>query len=418
MKKLIAVFFIFSAFVSSAQLKSYSYYRELKPVNEKAYYEMSVNSLILDRPGSYRVYELGKDTMEVPYITGSSFYDAYDKTYFRNLRIIDKSYESGKFSYATLILDTNIIYNSLYLNFAASEFFKDVTLEGSDNNKKWKTIIENEKLFHYYREPGDHYYRNKIVFEPISYKYLRLKIDDANGERLDLASASVPLYKEEVVDDGESVPFEIKRIEDKEHKQTIIECTFQRNYQITNVKLKIENENAFRRNVNIEFLAPNQPKENWIEFGDGTIASNYNNKFYLNHYNTGDAGFKSNKMRVLIHNLDDRPLDKIDLEVFTHHETIKLKLDKDKKYVLAYGKTNDASPQYDLEHFKNSIPLNLKKAELDSEEQIEHAAIVKPEPLMKNKMWIWGALVVCVAVIGVFAVKLLKPNDNSQSNDK
>jgi len=355
------------------------------------------------------VYEVNdKDTLEVPYIASSYNWDIYDRAYFKGLRIIDKSYDKENYSYATLVNDTNIIYNSVYLNFNSSDFFKEISLEGSDDNKKWKTIIENEKLFHYYREPGDHYYRNKIVFEPVSFKYLRLKINDKNSSRLELISASIPLIKEEYNGDGEPVDAKLTRTENKKDKQTILECDFNRKYSIKGLKLNIENEEHYRRHARIEFYNdhPNL-KDKWVFFGEGTLSSVSSNKMYLSNY-SGNSDFKSEKMRIIIENQDNRPLEKIQVKAFTHEEIINLKLKKDKKYVLAYGRANDAAPQYDLEYFKYTIPLNLSKADLGVENKITQPDVVKQQPLIGNKKWIWGALIGCGLLIGIFAIRLLK----------
>lgn len=409
MKKI--VLFTFLGFVTtlSAQLRSYSYYRELKPVSADGFYEIKIGSSVLDREGYYRIYEVNeKDTLEVPYIANSSNWEIYDLSFFKSLKVIDKSYEKGKFSYATLVLDTNMIYNCVYLNFNSKDFFKDITLEGSNDNKKWKTILENEKLFHYYREYDD-YYRNKIFFEPISFKYLRIKADDSNSERLELLSASVPLIKEEASSDGELVKAEMKRIEEKDKKRTIIECTFPRKYSIIGVELNIENEDPYRRSAEIEFFANPTAKDKYITFGEGTVASdNKSNRIYLNQYSSNDSEFRSNKMRIIINNLDNRPLTKIEIKAFTHDESVKVKLKKDKRYVLAYSKTNDTAPQYDLAYFMHTIPLGLKEVEMGIETKIPQQEVVKQQPLFDNKKWIWVTLVGCVLLIGVFAVRLLK----------
>ncbi|MBP7810366.1 MAG: DUF3999 family protein [Bacteroidia bacterium] len=414
MKQIKIVFALFIlSFGMNAQLSSYDYFRELKPVTENGYYQIKIGSSVLDRQGYYRVYELSaKDTLEVPHVIGSNNWDVYDRKYFKDLKIIDKSYESGKYSYATLVVDTNLIYTSVYLNFSSSSFFKDVTLEGSSDNKNWKTIIQNEKLFHYYRDPYDHYYRNKIVFEACSFKYLRIKLDDSDSEKLDLVSASIPLVKEEIVEDGELVESKQTRIEDKQNKQTIVECSFARSYFITGLQVNIENEERFRRNVQIEFYNPVNGKEKWVSFGSGVVSSNSSNKIDLIHYNPDtDFEFKSAKMRIIIDNLDNQPLGKISIKSFTHEESIKLKLQNDKKYVLAYGKTKDAQPQYDLEYFKYAIPLNLSSVELGIENKIPHVVAPVQQPLISNKLWIWVALIACVLVIGLFTFKLMKPQE-------
>ncbi len=395
----------------NAQLNTFDYFRELKPVQENGYYQIKIGSNILDREGYYRVYEISsKDTLEVPHVTGSNNWDIYDRKYFKDLKIIDKSYEANKYSYATLVLDTNLIYTSVYLNFNSADFFKDVTLEGSNDNKSWKTIIENEKLFHYYRDTYDNYFRNKIVFEPVSFKYLRVKADDSNSQKLDLFSASIPLVKEEIVEEGEWIKSEQTRSEDKQKKQTIIECVFPRSYFVTGFQVNVENEERYRRDVQIEFFNPVNGKENWVSFGSGVVSSGSSNKIDLVHYNSGaDFEFRSAKMRIKIINLDNQPLGEIIIKSFTHNESIKLKLQKDKKYVLAYGKANDAQPQYDLEHFKYAIPLNLSSVDLGNEVKIPHEIKPVQQPLINNKMWIWVSLIACVSIIGLFVFKLMKP---------
>jgi hypothetical protein len=398
--------YIFSA--SYSQLSGYSYYREIKPVSNTAFYDLKINSAILDRPGSFRVYK-AEDTTEVPYILASKFYYDFADRYMRPLQIVDESYESGKYSYATLLIDTNLTYNSVYLHFNSPEYFKDVTVEGSSDNKNWKTITEDEKVFHYYREPGDHYFRNKVSFGTVTFKFLRLKMDDSRTARIDLVSAFLPLTMKQEVQEGEKIPVELKRIEDKKNKQTIIECALKRKYLVTELKTRIENAEGFRRNVSIYLLDNSDPaKENWIAYGGGVLSSSSSNIFYLEHYNSGDRAFKSDKVKLVISNLDNAPLDKIDMDVFTHEETIKVKLENGKDYILAYGKDRDEAPQYDLEYFKNTIPLNLENAELGFEKQIEQKPLEKKEPLLNSKIWIWTALLLCVLIIGIFVMKLMK----------
>jgi hypothetical protein len=392
------------------QFNSYDYCREIKPVNESGYYQIKLGSSVLDRDGYYRVYEVNdKDSIEVPHVVNSNKWDIYTDRSFTNLRIIDKSYESGKFSYATLVLDTNIIYNSVYLNFDPGNFFKDVTLEGSNDNKSWKTIVENEKVFSYYHDAYDNYFRNKIVFEPVSFKYLRIKTDDSDSPKLNIVSASVPLVKEEYAEENEYISGTSSRTENKKEKVSYVECVFPRAYCITGLDIVIENAAKYRRNVRIESYNPVNGKEKWIVMAIGFVASGSSNRLFLNNYSHEDFQFKTSRIRLAIENLDNRPLEKIELKPFTRTELIKLKLEKDKKYVLAYGKKEDQLPQYDLEYFKNSIPLNLKTVELGNEIKIPHSIPEIQKPLVNSKLWIWVALVGCVLIIGVFSLKLLKP---------
>lgn len=395
-----------------AQLNTFDYFREIKPVTATGYYQIKIGSSILDRPGYYRVYEVNaKDTIEVPYVTEQYDWTFHDRSFFKDLKIIDKSYEQGKYSYVTLVIDTNIIYSTLYLNFGATEFFKDITLEGSQDNKNWKTITESEKLFRYYPANDRGYFRNKIDFSPVSFKYVRLKIDDTESSKLDLVSAAIPLVKENVIEEGELIESLQNRTEDKKNKQTIVECQFPRAYALTDLQVLIENENPYHRQVFVEVFNPVNGKDQWITFGSGILSSGSSNKIYLNNMaGEDDFQFKSGRMRILIQNKDDQPLGKISVKPFTHLEKISLKLQNDKKYVVAYGKAKDEEPTYDLTHFKNVINL-LNSVELGSEVKIPHVVAPVQQPLISNKLWIWVALIGCVLVIGLFTFKLMKPQD-------
>lgn len=413
-KTVVALLFCLLAISAFAQYKSYDYSREIKPVQETGFYKLKIGSSVIDRPGHYRIFELGeKDTLEVPYIIEEYDNSTYDKSFFRYLNIIDKSFKANQTSYATLVIDSGLIYNSLYLNYNSPEFFKNVTIEGSDDNKNWKTIIENEKVFHYFREPNDHYYRNKISFGDVSFKYLRVLTDDTDLPKLDLASAYIPLTEEVSNGDGELLATGLIRTEDKVKKQTVIECSFKRMYFIGCLQIKVENDMPYRREVDVEFLTQNTSNDKWVVFGHSTISSNSSNKIYFRNYSTRDANFKTIKMRVTIHNLDDRPLGTITMDAFTHEEILKCRLEKNKKYALVYGKENDSPPQYDLAYFKNAIPLNVKYATTGNEIKIEHPAVVVQEPLFANKIWIWIALTGGVLIIGIFTLRLLKQEDKS-----
>lgn len=395
----------------NAQLGTYDYFQEINPVIEKGYYQMRIGSAILDREGYYRIYRIGeKDTIEVPYVTERYDWSFQDTRSFRELKIIDKSYEKNKFSYSTIVVDTNILYSSVYLNFSGREFFKDVTLEGSQDNKSWKIITENEKLFHYFPANDGGYFRNRIDFDPVSFKYLRVKVDDSESPGLELVSASIPVVKEQLIEEGEPVESFQNRTEDKKNKQTIIECQFPRAYAITDFQMEIENADPYHRQIFVEFFNPVNGKEKWVSYGSGIAASNSKNKIYLLQMGRGDFQFKSAKMRVLILNNDDQPLGKISIKPYTFQEEIRLKLEKDGKYVIAYGKKEDQQPSYDLDHFKNIIAV-VSEVGAGAEQKIPHEVKPVQQPLISNKMWIWVALIACVLVIGIFAIRLLKPEE-------
>jgi hypothetical protein len=411
MKKIKWIFaFLGFSLVMQSQLKSYSFYRGLKPVEKAGFYEIKIGSSIIDRDGFYRVYQIGtNDTVEVAHVKEDQVFYSYDSHYFKQVKIIDESFEKDKCSFATLVLDTDMIYNSAYLNLTGNDFFKDVSVEGSDNNKSWKTITEKEKLFNYNKGTDEHYFRNKIEFKDITFKYLRLKFDDSRSLKVRLEAAFIPIDKQYNVTTGELVPCTIVRTEDPKTKKSIIECALSRKYLVTILNFKVVHTSPhFKRNYTIHLLDNSHKKDNWVYYGEGTLLSEGDNSIVINNYSS-DGTFKTDKIRLIVDNLDDVPLKEVGVEVYTHEQKIKLKLEPAKKYVLAYGKENDSSPQYDIENFKNAIPAILPLVELGTEVVIPHTPEVKPEPLVSNTKWIWVALVGCIVLIALFTAKLLKP---------
>ncbi len=397
------------------QLKSYDFYRELKPVDKPGFYEIKIGSSVIDREGFYRVYELGsKDTTEIAHVKEDQVFYSYDRRSFKELKMIDESFEKDKFSYVTLVLDTDLVYNSVYLNLEGNDFFKDVSVEGSSDNKSWKTIVENEKLFNYYRGSDEHYFRNKIAFKDISFRYLRLKFDDSRTLKTGISAAFIPIDKQYNITTGELVQGVASRTEDQKIKKTIIDYALSRKYLVTILNFKVKHSSShFKRNYTIHLLDNSHKKENWVYYGEGVLQSDADNSIVINNYSS-DGSFKTDKIRLTIDNLDDVPLKDVNMEVFTHEQKIKLKLEAGKKYVLAYGKAGDNAPQYDIEHFKNAIPFILPAVDLGVEIAIPHVPEVKPEPLISNNKWIWVALIGCIVLIGLFTAKLLKPGSGNE----
>ncbi|MBS1637830.1 MAG: hypothetical protein JST26_18095 [Bacteroidetes bacterium] len=402
------------SFGARAQLKSYSYYNSIFPVDTTAYYKLPVPNSVLfhaGKPPVMRVYELsGKDTLEVPYLRGTDSYGKYDQ-YVYPIKTINQSFISHKTSYYTFVCDTDLVYSSLNLTFRESEYDKDVVLEGSDDNKIWKTIAEYDKLFSFNRSASDRYTRSRIYFPPQNYRYLRVSIDDSHSARVNLQEASL-LCTYEVPDDPteEIIPMTMKRYEDKQAKKTVLMCRFSRRYNVTALKFDIKHDAPFfRRDIHVYQSGLNiQKKKEWYIYRDEYLVSNAYNYIpladpYLNELNVEE-------LKIEIDNLDDQPLKDIGLIVYTNTEMLRLKLEKGKEYVLAYGKDKDHEPQYDIEHFRHTLPRKISTAKLGDMHVIEHQVtpVEKNEPFFKSNAWIWGLMIASIILIGGFAVSLLK----------
>lgn len=397
--------------LAQAQLRQYSYMRPVDPVPATAYYKLPVNSDILyaaKTTASLRVFSLGpKDTLEVPYV----LHDAWvGESCSYEFRLINSSYVKGDASYYTLVADSALIYSNIAFSVEENEYDKDISLEGSFDNKAWKTIVETDKLFRFWRNGNDHFTRNTIYLPAQSYPYLRLRLDDRHSPRVHITGASTWCYREtERKSGGEEIPFKVQRSEDKKNKQTIIDCEFPRKYLLRGIRFDVAHEAPFfRRHASIyQNGIDNRRKEQWFYYQDYYLVSNAYNYMPVDELASGR--FFANKLRVVIDNLDDQPLRTIDLKLYTQTEVLRLKLEKDKHYVLAYGNDKASAPGYDIEHFKAQIPATLSEVGLGDEQALPKQLPLPPkEPLFKSNWWIWGLMLVSILLIGLFAVSMLR----------
>lgn len=417
--KYVHILFVLLTLSSVAQLSSYKYARPLRPVDSTAYYQLHISSDVLYKArlsGVYRVYKVGeKDTAEVPYVR-SGMLNTPASPVFQPLRIINASYVKGQSSFYTFVLDSSFIYASLLFEVEEYRYDKDISLEGSDDNTHWKTILEKDKIFRYWRAHDDNFIRNRIYFPEQNYRYLRLTINDEHSARIGLKSASV-LYSrpaDEALQE-EPVPFTMTRTEDKRLKKTIIDCAFKREYPVTGIKFNITNDVPYyKRFIRVcQDVHPSAKIPKWAFYKHDYLSSDvYNYVDCHDDYQPGKS-METRRVRIEIDNKDDKPLSQIGLEIYAYSETIRLRLEKGQHYVLAYGRDKDIAPAYDLSYFEHRIPLHIAEAKLEVE-QVQALSAPSAQartPFFKSNAWIWGLMIVSILLIGGFAVSLLRqPN--------
>lgn len=398
-----------------AQVRGYGYSRSFSPVDSTGYYKVRISSDVLhkSRPSEVmRVYELKeKDTLEVPYLLYEPF-EASASGCLQPVKLINTSFIKGKASYYTCVIDTPGPYSSLTFDIGNAAYDKDLSLEGSDDHKTWKTIVEKEKVFRFAARGGEvGFTRNTIYFPEQAYKYVRVTFDDSHSARITLNQVQIPCaLREDDLYHDEAIPLQLSRKELKAKKLTELTCAFAREYLVTGIRFKIGHDAPFyKRHVSVYQASHTSQKPELFLGSDGYLVSDSYNYMPLLSWSSASMP-ETNKLVVDIENQDDRPLKDISVEVFTNTQTMKLKLEKGGRYVLAYGKDKDKAPVYDMAYFSGHLPARLREARLEGE--LKHAgpaaAPQAKEPLFKSAAWIWGLMIVSILVIGAFAVSLLR----------
>ncbi len=405
--------FLFFSFYSFSQINSYTFKRKLDSVGVDGYYSIPLSPEITSKSKSslndLRLYQIREnDTIEVPYLINYKGDKVENKESF--FELINTVSNLKCCSFVTLKMNKRRIINTIYFDIEQSNFDKNITVEGSNNNKDWYVIKTHLRITGFYNN-SINFKSTSIDFPNAEYEYFRIKLDDDASEKVVIHKA---VAYESSVNNGEYdklVVLSKKQTNNKETKTSETVINYGANQIINYIKINCVNKENFYRNINIyksigTFPTAKGKEEAWQLISTGILASDRENKFNLNNSQT-------TKLKIEVINYDNQPIEITDVEAYSEKIELISKLPLNGLVYLAYGKENEKAPVYDLVHFKSKIPENLNSIKLGKEEtKIEK--LEKKSALIENKIWLWVALGSLVLLIGYFALKMLK---NEQSKD-
>jgi hypothetical protein len=344
-----------------------------------------------------RIYDLiGSDTTEVQYLL-----DILDTEINKQevaLSPINES-RSGNEYYITFS-NSGYKVNYLELTFQESNYFGTVKIEGSNDRKKWFELATNEKIFSV-QNTHEQYASSIINFPLTDYKFLRLTI--ASVDKLTFSSAA---FRLDEIKPGsfEDIATTFLISTDKKSKRTIIDVKLDDYRPVSNVTLEIPQQNDFYRHITVETLVDSTKTERgWIK-NYQMISGNLITSFRANQFSIPFT--LTNRLRLTIENYDNPPLAIAAVQLTGAKVQLRAKLTGETSY-LFYGNREAFGPTYDIEHFKDKIPLQMKQATLGIEERIGKV----PTPIsaiFENKAWLWGILLSVVALLGFFTLRMMR----------
>ncbi|HWY34022.1 MAG TPA: discoidin domain-containing protein, partial [Nitrosopumilaceae archaeon] len=190
MNKRVIIFFLFISSGLFAQLKKYTFSRPVKGISENAYYTIPLGTDILAKSQSgytdFRIFETGdNDTIEVPYTLNWKDEEIQNMEYAATL--VDASYKTKCCSFVTLKFNEPKEINEIKLEVSENNFDKLLKLEGSSDNKDWKTIQENMRIVGF---GFDDYKYTKLNFGICTYRYFRITVNNLNSKAINITGAT------------------------------------------------------------------------------------------------------------------------------------------------------------------------------------------------------------------------------------
>ncbi|HNO11657.1 MAG TPA: hypothetical protein PKI67_12065, partial [bacterium] len=110
-------------------------------------------------------------------------------------------------------------------------------------------------------------------------------------------------------------------------------------------------------------------------------------------------------IKLVIHNHNDQPLKIVGALALAERTYLAAKLEKNTRYVLAFGKKNDQTPRYDVVYFQETIPSVLPIISTGAVFSIQTESNTTP---FGQNWWIWVLLIVAALVLGWMALGLMK----------
>lgn len=390
-----------------AQIEGYSFKRPLKNLEKEGYYAIPLLPEVMARSKSslsdIRLYNIQEnDTTEVPYLL--EWMGTTVKEEAIQFELINDTYNEKCCSYVTLKFPKKQTINQIKLTVADANFDKSLKIEGSNDNKQWFTIREHMRIVGF-QNANESYAYTTLNFQNTEYAYFRIKFDDDGSSRISVTEAYA--FENKLIQ-GKYSELKIegkKQTENKKEKTSEIIVDFPFSYLINYITIKSNSKNDFYRNINVygsdgTYKTGKGEIENWYMINTSVFSSLEDN--VINCSNS-----KTKKLKIEIINYDDEPIELSEIKAFSEQCRLIANLPVSDNVYLAYGKENDNTPNYDLVHFKDKIPKELSNVDYGAE-QAKIISINKPEQLIENKMWLWIVMGLVIAVIGYFALSMLK----------
>lgn len=395
--------FLFCSF-SYGQMDQYNYKRELQGITapwHKVVLPEEIFGKVAPNIADIRIFGItaAKDTLEASYLLKLKADKIIAKDV--NFKFLNTT-QNEKGYYFTLEVPTEDAINQLILDFNKQNFDWKLTLEGSQNQQEWFTVVDDYRILSIKNAATDYQF-TKVIFPSAKFRFFRLLIKSPENPELINVKAT---YNE--ISNGSFVEYAIanlKTIQDKEVQKTSIEIDLKSTVAVSSIQIKVKDTFDYYRPISIQYVVDSIKTEqgyNYIYENLTTVT--------LNSLEKNELKFDSTilkKLKISIFNQDNEPLNIETIAVRgTIHELL-VRFTEPAVYFLTYGNKKATKPNYDIERFDSKIPDTLTALTLGNEQKIDKK-VSTTAPLFKNKIWLWLLMGTIILVLGWFSVKMMR----------
>lgn len=339
------------------------------------------------------------DSIEVPFVLQET--REYQSEKNIPFTLINQAKNENGFFY-TFQIPTESTINQINLEFKKQNFDWRISLEGSQDQKEWFSILQDYRILSIKNDLTEFDY-TRLIFPDARFRFYRLMIKtNTNPE---LVSSQVVL-KETQPGIYKKYPVNTVEInEEKQSKRTIVDITLKLSAPVSCIKLYVKDSVDYYRPLYIQYITDSAKTPDGWNYLYGKLQTGIVNSFEKNEF-----AFESQtcrKIRLIIDNNDNMPLqiDSVSIEGYRH--LIIAQFDQPATYFLFYGQPKAVKANYDISRFTEKIPTNLLPLEL-GEEQLNIAAPSASGALFENKIWLWLLMTLIIITLGWFSFSMMR----------
>jgi len=393
--------------LSYGQMDKYGYKRELKGI-EDPWHKIILPNEIFGKTSQdlseIRIFGLteSNDTIEAPYLLQQTTEKVSNiEVAFKTLNASrnDKGY------YFTFEIPTKESINQIKLDFTQENFDWRITLEGSQDQNEWFTVVENYRILSIKNDQTDFQF-TKIALPSSKYRFFRLLIDSKEKPELSVASIS-----QNEITDGTFRKYRVRKINIKENrqtKQTELDVDLQLPVRVSHINIGVSDTFDYYRPVTVKYLRDSLKTEKGWKYNYSTLTNGTLNSIEENEFQFRSTTVQN--LKIFINNQDNRPLTIDTIEVKGYINELIARFTDQATYYLTYGNKNATRPNYDIGRFTENIPETPTILDLGGELTIEKEEAQVTDPLFKNKTWLWVVMTVIILLLGWFSVKMIRKN--------
>ena len=334
---------------------------------------------------------------EVPYFLEKEPFSV-TKRVFKEYKVIEKiKWKNG----ATVLVvknESKDTINNIQLQIKNFDVSKRLELAGSDDYANWYTIKENY-LFRSANGQRTTSEVKSLNFPYTDYQYYRIIIYDCFSLPINVMKIG---YFDTYEEKGKFKKLKnqtITRFDSLETKQTYLKINFKETPYFDKLVIKAEKPIYYNRKANI--CSQRIDKKGRVHYDVLDYITLNSNDDFTSYF----SNYENKEFYLVIDNEDNPPLENLVIEAYQLNRYLITHLEPEKDYKLMFkNETIKSKPNYDINHFKNSIDSDIP---ILTSKEIVPILYQGKKKIKPSKIWMWAAIGIVALLLGYLSYKMI-----------